>query len=223
VSRKVLIRTSIAGLVLAVLLASALWFIYRPWALTWGSTEEEIARPMPGDEVLEQPTFNATRAVTIKATPREIWPWIVQIGYRRAGFYSYDRLDNDGIPSAERILPEYQTLKVGDLIPLTEAANVRVTELEPPRFMVLVFEVEGTWSSATWVWGLYPEDASHTRLVTRLRANPEEVRSRVFLDLGEIIMMRKCMLGIKRRAERGGRSEPRARDYVVTTPTTSVR
>ncbi len=222
-SRKVLIRTSIAGLVLAVLLASALWFIYRPWALTWGSTEEEIARPMPGDEVLEQPTFNATRAVTIKATPSEIWPWIVQIGYRRAGFYSYDRLDNDGIPSAERILPEYQTLKVGDLIPLTEAANVRVTELEPPRFMVLVFEVKGTWSSATWVWGLYPEDASHTRLVTRLRANPEEVRSRVFLDLGEIIMMRKCMLGIKRRAERGGRSEPRTRDDVVTTPTTSVR
>ena len=221
-SRKVLIRTSIAGLVLAVLLASALWFIYRPWALTWGSTDEEIVRPMPGDEVLEQPTFNATRAVTIKATPREIWPWIVQIGYRRAGFYSYDRLDNDGIPSAERILPEYQTLKVGDLIPLTEAANVRVTELEPPSFMVLVFEVKGTWSSATWVWGLYPEDASHTRLITRLRANPEKVPSRVFLDLGEIIMMRKCMLGIKRRAERGGRSEPSARDFVETTPTTSV-
>ncbi len=81
---------------------------------------------------------------------------------------------------------------------------MRVTELEPPRIMVLVFEVEGTWSNATWVWGLYPEDASHTRLVTRLRANAKGVRSRVFLDLGEIIMMRKCMLGIKRRAEQGG-------------------
>jgi len=197
-----LIRISIAGLVFAILLASALWFLYRPWALTWGSTDEEIARPMPGDEVLEQPTFDATRAVTIEATPEEIWPWIVQIGYRRAGFYSYDSLDNDGIPSAERILPEYQTLKVGDLIPLSETAKVRVTELEWPRSMVLVFEVKGAWSSATWVWGLFPEDSSHTRLVTRLRANPEEIRSRVFLDLGEIIMMRKCMLGIKRRAER---------------------
>ena len=207
-SRKVLVRAAIACLALSVSLALALWFIYRPWALTWGSTDEEIARFMPGDEVLEQPTFNATRAVTIEATPEEIWPWIVQIGYRRAGFYSYDRLDNDGIPSAERILPEYQPLAVGDLIPLTKAANVRVTDLEPPTSMVLVFEVDGTWSNATWVWGLYPEDASHTRLVTRLRANAKGIRSRVFLDLGEIIMMRKCMLGIKRRAEQGGRSEP---------------
>ena len=200
--RKYLIRTSIGCLILAPLIAAALWFFYRPWALTWGSTAEEIVRPMPGDEVLAQPTFNATRAVTIAATPEEIWPWIVQIGYRRAGFYSYDLLDNDGIPSAEWILPEYQTLKVDDLIPLSKTADVRVTELYPPRIMVLVFEVEGTWSDATWVWGLYPEDASHTRLVTRLRADARGVRSRVFLDLGEIIMMRKCMLGIKRRAER---------------------
>ena len=207
-SRKVLIRASIACLVLVVLLASVSWLIYRPWALTWGSNDEEIARPMPGDEVLTHPTFNATRAVTIEATPEEIWPWIVQIGYRRAGFYSYDLLDNDGIPSAERILPEYQTLNVGDLIPLSKTANARVTELEPPSSMVLVFEVEGTWSDATWVWSLYPEDASHTRLVTRLRANAKGARSRFILDFGEIIMMRKCMLGIKRRAERGSRSEP---------------
>jgi len=188
---------------LTILSAAALWFLYRPWALTWGSTDEEIARLMPGDEVLERPSFNATRAVTIEATPEEIWPWIAQIGYRRAGFYSYDLLDNDGIPSAERILAEYQTLQVGDLIPLSKTADVRVTELDPPRLMVLVFEVEGTWSDATWVWGLYPKDASHTRLVTRLRADATGIRSQLFLDLGEIIMMRKCMLGIKRRAETG--------------------
>ena len=205
-NRKSLVRLFIAWLVLPILLASALWFIYRPWALTWGSTDEEVARPMPGDEVLERPTFDATRAVTIEATPEEIWPWIVQIGYRRAGFYSYDSLDNDGIPSAERILPEYQTLKVGDLIPLSKGTNVRVTKLEPPKIMVLVFEVEGTWSNATWVWGLYPGDASHTRLVTRLRANAQKIPSRLFLDFGEIIMMRKCMLGIKSRAERGGQT-----------------
>lgn len=205
-NKKSLVRFSIAGLVLLGLVVLVIWFFYRPWALTWGSTDEEIARPMPGDEVLEQPTFNATRAVTIDARPEEIWPWLVQIGYRRAGFYSYDRLDNDGIPSSERILSQYQDLKVGDLIPLTKTANVRVTELEPPRSLVLLFEVEGTWSNATWVWGLYPEEASRTRLVTRLRADAKGLRSRVFLDLGEIIMMRKCMLGIKRRAEQGGRT-----------------
>jgi hypothetical protein len=207
---KSIIRLAIACLALLVLVVLVLWFVYRPWALTWGSTDQEIARPMPGDEVLAQPTFNATRAATIEATPEEIWPWIVQIGYRRAGFYSYDFLDNDGIPSAERILPEYQTLKVGDLIPLTQIAHVRVAELEPPKSMVLVFEITGTWSNATWVWGLYPEDASHTRLVTRLRANATDIPSRIFLDLGEIIMMRKCMLGIKRRAERKGREAPSA-------------
>jgi hypothetical protein len=203
-TRSALLRIVIVSSVFLCFLAVLVWFVYRPWALTWGSTDEEVSRPMPGDEVLERATFNATRAVTIEATPEEIWPWIVQIGYRRAGFYSYDILDNDGIPSAERILPEYQDLQVGDLIPLSKTANVRVTGLEPPNSMVLVFEVEGTWSSATWVWGLYPASESHTRLVTRLRANATKIRSRLFLDLGEIVMMRKCMLGIKRRAEERG-------------------
>ena len=155
--RKTLVRVLTAGFVLVVLCVLVLWFVYRPWALSWGSTHEEIARAMPGDEVLENPVFNATRGVTIEATPEEIWPWIVQIGYRRAGFYSYDALDNDGIPSSDVILPEFQTLQVGDTIPLSRSAHVRVTELEPPISMVLVFEVSGTWSNATWVWGLYPE------------------------------------------------------------------
>jgi hypothetical protein len=74
--------------------------------------------------------------------------------------------------------------------------------------MVLEFEVEGPWSGATWAWGLYPQDETHTRLVTRLRAGASGVRSRLFLDLGEIIMMRKCMLGIKRRAETGTSHDP---------------
>jgi hypothetical protein len=85
---------------------------------------------------------------------------------------------------------------------------VRVIELEPPRFMVLVFEVEDTWSNATWVWGLYPENAEHTRLVTRLRVDARGFIPQMFLDFGEIVMMRKCMLGIKRRAEQRVRNEP---------------
>ena len=201
-SRKNLIHRLIASVVLVGGIVVVVWLVYRPWALTWGSTDQEVARPMPGDEILSEPTFNATRAVTIEATPDEIWPWIVQIGYRRAGFYSYDSLDNDGIPSAERIMLEYQGLEVGDTIPLSASAHVRVAELVPPTSMVLVFEVEGTWSNATWVWGLYTEGSSRTRLVTRLRADARDIRSRLFLDLGEIVMMRKCMLGIKRRAEK---------------------
>src|SRR3712207_8025462 len=65
-------------------------FCIRPWQLRWGATDEEVEHPMPGDEIVKDPTFNATRAVTIRARPEEIWPWIVQIGMTRAGWYSYE-------------------------------------------------------------------------------------------------------------------------------------
>jgi hypothetical protein len=201
VTLKRALRVVIVFLAGLVVLALVVWYVYRPWALSWGATDEEVARAMPGDELVLDPSFCATRAVTIDAPPEQIWPWIVQMGYQQAGFYSYDRLDNDGIPSAEQILPEYQDLEVGDLMPLSRSAHARVRVLEADRAMVLVFEVEGTWEGATWVWGLYPLGASRTRLVSRLRVDAESMRSRVFLDLGEIVMMRKCMLGIKRRAE----------------------
>lgn len=181
--------------VLAIIL---FWLVYRPWARTWGATDEEIDRPMPGDDIVESPIFDATRAVTITASREGIWPWIVQIGYLRAGFYSWDQLDNDGIPSAERIIPELQDLQVGDLIPLSQDATAKVAVLEPARHLLLV--VQGD-TEATWAWGLYETAADKTRLVTRLRVGREGIRSRLVLDAFEIIMMRKCLLGIKRRAE----------------------
>jgi hypothetical protein len=175
-------------------------YVYRQWALNWGATEEEINRSMTGDDLAIDPTFNATRAVTIHALPEEIWPWIIQIGYKKAGFYSYDRLDNDGIPSAERIIPKYQDLKAGDLIPMSRESFAEVAILEPERFMLLVFQ-DGEWTNNTWAWGLYEQDEEHTRLVTRLRVGQSSAVSGIMLDFFEIIMMRKCMLGIKSRAE----------------------
>jgi hypothetical protein len=62
----------------------------RPWQLRWGATDEEVARAMPGDDVVQRATFNATRGVTIQARPEQIWPWLVQMGFNRAGYYSYD-------------------------------------------------------------------------------------------------------------------------------------
>jgi hypothetical protein len=177
-------------------------FVYRPWAINWGATEDEINRSMPGDQMLQNPTFSATRAVTIKAQPEEIWPWIVQFGYKKAGMYCYDWFDNDGVPSAERILPEYQKLKVGDLIPLSAFLWVRVVELNPSRSMLWIFpEGSGPWTNSTWAWELHQRDAQHTRLLTRLRVRTDSVISRIMLDFFEIVMMRKSMLGIKQRAE----------------------
>jgi len=111
---------------------------YRPRQLRWGATDEEVARGMPGDEVVARPVFNATRAVTVNARPEEIWPWLVQIGFGRAGWYSYDILDNLGRHSSEEILPEHQHLEPGDLIPLGpgEASGLYVKEARPNKSMV---------------------------------------------------------------------------------------
>ena len=204
--RTAILKRGVAASAIALLLALALfWLVYRPWALTWGATDDEVARPMPGDSVVADPTFNATRAVTIDAPPEAVWPWIVQIGYRRAGFYSHDRLDNDGIPSAERILPEFQQLAVGDSIPLTSDVYAAVAALEPNRSMLLITGEHGPW---TWAWGLYPEGTDQTRLVTRLRFNATGLRTRLVLDAFEIVMMRKCLLGIRRRVEAHGTAAP---------------
>ncbi len=193
------------GLLVIVLpiVIALIWFVYRPWALTWGATLDEVNRSMPGDQITGDCAFRATRAVTIRASPEEIWPWIVQMGYRKAGFYSYDWLDNDGIPSAERILSEYQTLEVGDLTPLSAHSRMEVKVLEPAVSLLLV----GKESSWTWAWGLYEKDSEYTRLVARLHADPKGLVSRIMVDLFEIVMMRKCLLGIKRRAEAVARSD----------------
>jgi hypothetical protein len=153
---------------------------------------------MVGDGLVEDPTFNATRAVTINASAERVWPWIVQMGYKRAGFYSWDILDNDGIPSAERIIPEYQDLRVGDSVPLSKRTDATVVEMERNRRLLLVFRSGGP---VTWAWGLYKIDAQRTRVVTRLRWRATNPVSQFTLDAFEIIMMRKCLLGIKRRAE----------------------
>ena len=192
-----------AGLFAVIVLVTYL-LIIRPWHLTWGATDEELSRPMPGDEIVPNPSFNGTRAVTIEASPEDIWPWLLQMGYLRAGFYSYDSLDNKGIPSAERILPEYQNLKVGDEIPVGEGAFVSIVSMEPNRSMLWKFQA-GAWGNSTWAWGLYPEDDNHTRLITRLRIKYNWFSSSIFpmlmVDVVELVMMRKCLLGIKRRVE----------------------
>ena len=196
------------GLVaLAVVAAAVIFFgLYRPWHLGWGATAEELAQRMPGDEIVRRPVFNATRAVTVNARPEDVWPWIVQIGFHRAGWYTYDLLDNFGRRSAERIVPELQHLEVGDLIPFAPGkdAGPRVKELQPNRWMVLGGK---TSDQATWTWVLSPMPDGTTRLMTRVRApvswrEPLSAVWLVLLEVADFPMMRKCLLGIKRRAEK---------------------
>jgi hypothetical protein len=182
----------------------------RPWQLRWGATDEEVARAMPGDDVVKHPTFNATRAVTIQARPEEIWPWLVQIGITRAGWYSYDWLDNLGKPSAQRILPQFQHVAVGDVVPISPDGKqgMYVKDFEANQF-TLWWDQKG---EATWYWGLYPQDDSQTRLITRVRMHYHWLKPSILFSLlvefTDIAMMRKCMLGIKQRAERASSQTP---------------
>jgi hypothetical protein len=192
-----------------VLLGVYLRFI-RLWQLRWGATDEEVGRAMPGDDVVKSPMFNATRAVTIQARPEEIWPWLVQIGCKRAGWYSYDWLDNLGIPSADHIVPELQHVAVGALIPMSPDGKQGqwVKDFEPNQWM-LWGDKQG---DATWYWGLSPLDESQTRLMTRVRMRYHWLSPMLVFDLlvefADIVMMRKMLLGIKQRAEHASRQTP---------------
>jgi hypothetical protein len=130
--------------------------LIRRWHMRWGATDAEVSGPMPGDEIVPKASFNATRAITIDAPPARVWPWIVQMGYRRAGFYTYALLDNAGYESAHRVLPEYQDPKVGEWMPMSKKVNettaFKVKAFEPSRWLL--------WEKpdSTWSWKLVPMD-----------------------------------------------------------------
>jgi len=189
-------------IVLAVL-AVAYFAWIRPWQLRWGATDEEVRRAMPGDGVVIKPSFDATRAATIHAPPQAIYPWIVQMGMTRAGWYSYDLLDNLGRPSATRLLPELQQIYAGQIIPMSPDGKygVYVKEFKENEW-ILWNDKEG---DTTWFWGMYPTPDGATRLITRIRTKYRWLGLtaifNLLIEFGDIIMMRKCLLGIKERAE----------------------
>jgi len=177
----------------------------RPRHLTWGATSVEGRGTLPGDEIVAKPAVVSTRAVTVHAPPSDIWPWLVQMGEGRGGLYSYDTLDRFfgylHAPSAERVLPEFQDLAVGDVIPLGRGPSWPVVALERERALVL----EPVAGSVSWCFALQPVDAGTTRFVSRVRV---DVGPRPLLwvlaplvDLPWLLMERQMLRGIRRRAE----------------------
>jgi hypothetical protein len=179
--------------------------LFRRRHLRWGATDAEVISVMPGDELVPHPSFTATRALTISASPKDVWPWIVQIGTGRAGFYSYDLFDNAARPSAERILPQLQDIRVGDWVPMSTKVNettaFKVKAFERPQWLL--------WAKphSTWSWRLIPTEDGGTRLVTRLKEkydwrSPGLVLLTIILfEFGDFPMMRKLLLRMKSRAE----------------------
>ena len=162
--------------------------------------------------------YRSTRAVTIDAPASEIWPWLVQVGCLRGGFYSDDLLDNLAHPSATTIIPELQHLEVGQLIPMSPPGRTS----ERTAFSVHSFRVNEwlLWSKpdSTWAWSLTPTDTGGTRLVARIRAwydwrHPLAGTAAVLLmEFGDFAMLRRMLRGIKARAESGRKVQPGNQD-----------
>ena len=193
--------------------------------MRWGATDAEVAASLPGDPLVSQPKISATHAITVQGSAADVWPWLVQIGQGRAGFYSYEGIENLlglNIHNPNRILPEFQDLKVGDVVPLApDGAGVPVAFLEPNRWLVLGgrFDAQtkgplalddkspGAYYEASWGFFLQPIDGRSTRLIERLRMDwgPETFSNGLFyrgiLEPGSFIMERRMLLGIKERVE----------------------
>lgn len=183
---------------LALVVALYLWVI-KPWHLRWGATDEEVARTMPGDEIIHG-AGSATRAISIAASPEQVWPWLVQLGYGRAGWYSYDWIDNDFRPSAARVLEEHQQLAAGDKILMMPEMGFVVQSINAPHSIVSLLE-DG---STSWCLALYPEDGT-TRLVSRWRPKFDLTPATFFLivlsEPGTFIMEQKMLRTIRDRVE----------------------
>lgn len=126
------------GLALAAVLGGYAVAV-RPRLLRWGATEAEVNADYPGQQLIPGGDRSATMAVTIDAPPSAVWPWLVQMGYRRGGWYSWDHLDNWGAESADRLHPEWQEVAVGDRLPSMpdDAAWWEVAALDRERFLGL--------------------------------------------------------------------------------------
>lgn len=185
--------------------------LYRRRHLGWGATAQEQHADLPGDKLFPRAQYRSTRAITIHAPPELIWPWLVQVGCGRAGFYSHDLLDNLARPSATTILPAFQHLEVGQWVPMspsgapTEQTALRVRSFEVDRWLLW------TKPDSSWVWQLTPDEHGTTRLITRIHAVYEwkahpvvALFGCVLMEFGDFAMLRAMLLGIKQRAEAAG-------------------
>ena len=190
------------GVVLATVVAAVVICAYistiGPWQRRWGATDLEVKRTMPGDELLRPGAPTTTRAITIDAPPEHVFPWLLQIGFGRGGWYSYDRIDNDGRPSVDRIDPSLQHLAVGDRIEMTPGLGPVVREIEPNHHIVSGGETD------SWCLMVEPTQDGGTRLVSRWRQDwPRTAATRVWIaivDPGAFLMEQKMLRTIRDRA-----------------------
>ena len=175
------------------------------------ATPEEKTGALPGDERIPQAIDTLTHGVTIRGAPRDVWPWLVQMGAgTRAGWYSYDWLDNGRQPSATRIVPELQRPAVGSIFPALPGATdgFMLLAIAPERVLMLGWLARDGTTEVTWTFVLHEVAPGVTRLLVRARGGPGYrfhglplLLTRLVVRVVHFIMQRKQLLGLARRAE----------------------
>ena len=190
----------VVGLVTAAVVIATYVIVVGPWQRRWGASEEEVRRSMPGDDLLRPSAPSTTRAITIDAPPEAVFPWLLQIGYGRGGWYSYDWIDNDGKPSMDRIDPALQRLAVGDRIEMLPGMGPAVREIVPNHHIVSGGEKD------SWCLLVEPTPDDRTRLISRWRQDwPRSAGTYVWIalsDPGAFLMEQKMLRRIRELAER---------------------
>jgi hypothetical protein len=201
----------------------------RRWQLQWGASSHELAARLPGDELVEHPDLVATRAITIGAHPVHVWPWLAQLGQRRGGFYSYDALENLAgcrIHSADRIVPGWQDVAVGDPVHLAPDVALTVATVEEPAALVLTGGVPtgdtGPPYDFSWAFVLL-EQGENTRLVVRERYGYTRWWAPLLVEPVEVVsfvMHQRMLRGIRDRVHDAADNadETRPTDMTGVTP-----
>jgi len=174
------------------------------------ATPGEVAQTLPGDDLISQPIGSVNHAITIQRPPHDVWRWLAQLGSGRAGWYSYDFIDNGGHRSAERILPEFQNIGVGSVLPALPGAKdvFLVVQCDPGHSLVLSWRLANGKYQTTWAFVLEQLQPEQTRLIVRGRVasgyRPYGLPQWIAVPTGRLahfIMQRKQLLGIAHRAE----------------------
>jgi hypothetical protein len=187
--------------------------MFRPWHIHWGATPREIARAMPGDNLVQDPLEVTTRAITINAWHNHVWPWLAQMGKGRGGLYSYDWLDQVfGVldrPSADTLISRFREIEEGDTIPVGGSAGWPVAIAKPNEHLVL--DVHQSGAHVTWAFALDPISPTQTRLIVRVRARLPKTWAlplqACILDPAEFLMVRRQLMGVRDRAQRLARAD----------------
>jgi len=191
----------------AVIISIVAVVLLMPWMDRWGATTDEISASLSGDELVSSPRYVYNRAVTVHATPEQIYPWLVQMGAEKGGMYSYSWFETNVLRceliNADLIHEEWQDLKVGDKVKMCPGTwgppAYEVAMIDPNQAVVLGHQENGQWTDV-WQFILVSREDGTTRLLIRGRNTLTGLLWDVIRP-GEFVMMRGMMLGIKERAE----------------------